>query len=80
LSFYVSICIDNVTGSQNSYVDLTWSIWKSRGFWCRLENGCPVFMLTHNDLTTKKWFWNVQLLASVYFCRFSSLPWSQVSC
>jgi len=31
VSFCVSIGIDNVTGSLYGYVDVTWSIWKSRG-------------------------------------------------
>jgi len=39
LSFCVSVCFDNVTGSLYSYVDVTLSIWKSRGIWWGLESG-----------------------------------------
>ena len=37
--FLVSVCIDNVTGSLYSCVNVTWINWESRGIWCGLESG-----------------------------------------
>jgi len=69
LLYCVLTCFHNVTGGLYTYLDVTWSVWKSQGIWCRLDSGHPEVVYICCVTGWERLLINRTILLSFGLCR-----------